>query len=86
MNKLRLLTMLCMTVSSAVVHSATEVFHLAIGDPERRDTEVGIVLDGIVDTRAGQIITPEELARRLADTGILFIGEDHTNMDFHRVQ
>jgi uncharacterized iron-regulated protein len=32
------------------------------------------------------VITPAEMAKRLADTGILFIGENHTNMDFHDVQ
>ena len=26
------------------------------------------------------------MGERLADTRILFIGEDHTDMDFHRVQ
>jgi len=44
------------------------------------------VLDGITDTDADELITPDELAGRLTTTRILFIGEDHTDMDFHRVQ
>ena len=45
-----------------------------------------MVLDGITNTATGDLLTPGELVERLADTRILFIGEDHTDMDFHRVQ
>ena len=62
------------------------VFDLEIGDPERKGRQVAVVLDGITDTGTGELLTPQELAERLADTRILFIGEDHTDMDFHRVQ
>lgn len=62
------------------------VLHMAIGDPERRDHEVPLVLDGITDTATGEIITPRELVERLEDTGMLFLGETHTNLDFHKVQ
>ncbi len=60
--------------------------HHAIGDPARKDREVALVLDGIVETVAGTTITPEQMAERLSDTGLLFIGETHTNIDYHRVQ
>ena len=62
------------------------VLHLRIGDAARSDTEVPLVLDGITDTRVGELIEPRELASRLADAGMLLIGENHTNTDFHRAQ
>jgi uncharacterized iron-regulated protein len=62
------------------------VLHMAIGDPARKDREVPLVLDGITDTATGEIITSAEMAVRLEDTGLLFLGETHTNLDFHKVQ
>ncbi len=62
------------------------VLHMEIGDPARRGREVPVVLDGITDTATGELVTPEEMAKRLAGTGILFIGENHTNQEFHDVQ
>jgi aminopeptidase N len=62
------------------------VLHMPLGDPQRRDREVPLVLDGITDTANGNLITPAQLAEKLSDTGILFIGENHTNMDFHQIQ
>ena len=44
------------------------------------------MLDAITDTKTGEQITPDELARRLAGTRLLLIGEEHTNADFHGVQ
>ena len=71
---------------AAVVAAGSSVFDLEIGDPERKGRLTAVVLDGITDTSTGDLLTPRELAERLADTRILFIGEDHTDMDFHRVQ
>lgn len=59
---------------------------LRVGDPARRERSVTPVLDGIVDTRRGEVIDTVELARRLRDVRVLFIGEEHTNGEFHRVQ
>jgi uncharacterized iron-regulated protein len=66
--------------------AGTKSFHLEIGDPERRATEHDIVIDGIVDTRTGEALSPPELAERLADTRIVFMGESHTDIEFHRAQ
>jgi uncharacterized iron-regulated protein len=44
------------------------------------------VLDGITDTRSGEVLTPAELAPRLAGVRLLLVGESHTDMDFHRAQ
>jgi len=59
---------------------------LQIGDPARRGQLVAPVLDGIVDTRRGDTVDSAEFARRLQDVRVLFIGEEHTNGEFHRVQ
>jgi len=59
---------------------------LKIGDPARRDREAPVVLDGITDTSAGKTLTAGELAARLDDVRVLFVGESHTDIAFHRVQ
>jgi uncharacterized iron-regulated protein len=59
---------------------------LPLGDPARRDRDVPVVLDGITDTASGSLLTPAQLADRLRGVGILFVGEEHTNQDFHDVQ
>ena len=64
----------------------TSLLELQIGDPARKNRQASLVLDAITDTATGQVITPPELARSLRSTGILFIGENHTNADFHEVQ
>jgi uncharacterized iron-regulated protein len=63
-----------------------KLLHLAIGDPARKDREAPLVLDAITDTKTGEQVTPDELARRLAGTRLLLIGEEHTNAQFHGVQ
>ena len=72
--------------AAAAFAAGSAVFDLEIGDPKRKGQQVAVVLDGITDTATGELLTPQEMAERLADTRILFIGEDHTDMDFHRVQ
>ncbi len=77
----------CLSVVLAGTAKADEsILHMAIGDPARKDKEVELRLDGISDTATGEIITPEKLAERLSDAGILFVGESHTNLDYHNVQ
>ncbi len=76
---------LALTIPVAVLADQA-VLHMEIGDPARKGREIPVVLDGITDTATGDLVTPEELAKRLAGTGILFIGENHTNQEFHDVQ
>jgi uncharacterized iron-regulated protein len=59
---------------------------LAIGDPVRRARHVPLVLDGITDTSSGEIISPAELAARLDDTRLVFVGESHTSPEAHEAQ
>lgn len=68
------------------VPASDKILHLAIGDPARKDREAKLVLDGVTDTKTGDLITPDELAARLSGTRLLLLGEEHTNMEFHRVQ
>jgi uncharacterized iron-regulated protein len=60
--------------------------NLAIGDPARKDKDAGLVLDGITDTSRGDVAIPSELAARLDGVKLLFVGESHTSMEFHKVQ
>lgn len=59
---------------------------LPIGDPARKDLQVPLVLDGITEAAGGTLLTPTELAERLDDVRVLFVGESHTDMGFHQVQ
>ncbi len=60
--------------------------NLPIGDPARKDREAALVLDGITDTARGDTVTPPELAARLDGVRLVFLGESHTDAEFHRVQ
>ncbi len=80
------LLMVCLLLSTPLLAGSQTVLHLSVGDPERRDREADVVLDGITDTRTGDVLTPDELARRLLGVRLLLVGESHTSMDFHRVQ
>ena len=70
----------------AVLGAGQRHLHLAIGDPERKDREVPVTLDAVTDTRTGELLTPDELAERLAGVRLLFLGESHTDIEFHRAQ
>ena len=71
---------------SAFAASKQQIYHLAVGDPARRDREVRVQLDTIVDTATGADLTAEQLPARLADVRLLLVGENHTAKEFHRVQ
>ncbi|HEY0553266.1 MAG TPA: ChaN family lipoprotein [Thermoanaerobaculia bacterium] len=71
---------------AAALHGQDKSLHLAIGDPARKDKEAAVVLDGITDTRTGEVIAPAELPKRLAGVRLLLVGESHTEMDFHRCE
>ncbi|MEZ5565597.1 MAG: ChaN family lipoprotein [Gammaproteobacteria bacterium] len=60
--------------------------NLPIGDPARREFQAPLVLDGVTNTSTRKVIGPSEMASQLKDVGILFLGENHTNEEFHDVQ
>jgi uncharacterized iron-regulated protein len=74
------------TCAVAAVSADDRALNLPIGDPARRDREAAVVLDGITDAARGDVITPPELAARLDGVKLLFVGESHTDVEFHRVQ
>jgi uncharacterized iron-regulated protein len=90
MSRSQLITVALLIVGFALaaplVAGEREILDMPLGDPDRRDRSVAVVLDGITDAAMGNLISPATLADRLADTSILLIGESHTNIDFHNVQ
>jgi uncharacterized iron-regulated protein len=80
----KVLPLVFLVATNALAQQRT--LHLPIGDPARKEKEARLVLDAITATASGEMLTPRDLAARLTDTKLLFIGESHTSMDFHRVQ
>lgn len=87
LHRLALPALLLGALSAPAVRAAeTGAYDLAVGDPARKGATAAIVLDGVSDTAKGAIVTPAEMASRLAGVRLLLVGESHTNMDFHRAQ
>lgn len=81
-----LVALALLSVAAPPLLAGQAALHLPIGDPARRDREVPVVLDAITDTASGEQLAPDGLAKRLAGVGLLFIGENHTDQEFHDVQ
>ena len=82
-----LLSVGCFLALGGVDLQAEErVYHLEIGDPERQTSEIPVTLDAVTDTHTGSTFPPRQLAERLAGVRLLFVGESHTDMDFHDAQ
>jgi aminopeptidase N len=71
---------------SLAAQSKQKIFHLAIGDSERRTRDIPVVLDGITDSATGEVFSASRIATRLRETRLLLVGESHTTADFHRVE
>jgi uncharacterized iron-regulated protein len=80
-----ILTSLALLLAVPVL-AQEKLLQLPIGDPARKDREAPLVLDAVTDTKTGDLITPDEMVKRLAGVRLLLIGEEHTSMEFHRVQ
>lgn len=83
---MRILPLLLVLALATAAEAAQRVYQLAIGDPARRDREVPVTLDTIIDTSNGAAIDPDALAERLQRTRLLLLGESHTSAEAHRVQ
>ncbi|MBP7243497.1 ChaN family lipoprotein, partial [Amaricoccus sp.] len=81
-----LAALLLALAGSLSLRAEEKVLDLPLGDPARRDREAPVVLDGVTDTAKGDVITPAELAARLDGVELLFVGESHTDYEFHQVQ
>jgi uncharacterized iron-regulated protein len=75
-----------LTFAVPALRADDRALNLAIGDPARKDREAALLLDGITDAAKGDALTPPELAARLDGVKLLFVGESHTDFEFHRVQ
>ncbi len=84
--RVTLVALALLALLPAILVAEEAVLRMEIGDPARKGTEVALQLDGITDTLSGEVIAPAQMAAALADTGLLFIGENHTSMDFHIAQ
>ncbi len=80
------LTLALGLAAGSAARAADEPLDLAVGDPARRDRHVTVTLDAIVDTRTGDVLTPDELAARLGKVRLLLVGEGHTRIESHRVE
>lgn len=78
--------LLALSVPAGAGLAQDPALDLAIGDPARRERSAPLVLDAVTDTRSGELLTPRELAARLADVRLLFVGESHTSIEFHHAQ
>jgi uncharacterized iron-regulated protein len=53
--------------------------HLEIGDPARRQRVVAVEAGAIMDTRRGDVVTPDQLAERLDGVRLVLVGETHAS-------
>jgi uncharacterized iron-regulated protein len=86
MKRTFLATAVLLTCALPALRADNRALNLPIGDPARKDKEAALVLDGITDTATGDVVTPPELAARLDGVKLVFVGESHTDIEFHRVQ
>jgi uncharacterized iron-regulated protein len=83
MKRLSLLIILCTATGLWAQQSS---LRLSLGDPARKNKESKVVLDGVTVTATGELLNPRDVVARLGGTRLLFVGESHTTIDFHRVQ
>ena len=77
--------LLCLACSSTP-RTEEDLLRLRIGDSPRKDNDVGVTLDAIVDTALGDVISPQDLVEKITASRLVLIGEQHTDAEFHAVQ
>ena len=80
------LSILLWLTCASPVFAQTGLLNLPIGDPARREHEVGVALDTILATVSNETVAPRALTDRLARSRIVLVGEEHTGYEFHVVQ
>jgi uncharacterized iron-regulated protein len=73
-------------VCPAPAFGQDSTLNLPLGDPARRERQAPLLLDAVTDSASGEALTPRELAARLKDVRLLFVGENHTSLEFHNAQ
>ena len=90
MNRNRIpVAFLALLVALTALPAMAEIdkpYRMEIGDPARKAQKADLVLDAITDTRTGELLSPAQLADELVDKRIVFMGESHTDIFFHRAQ
>lgn len=86
MNRSLLALLMVLALALPTLRADERALNLPIGDPARKDREAALVLDGITDAAGGDVLTPPDLAARLDGVRLLFVGESHTDIEFHKVQ
>jgi len=86
MKRFTLASLLLSALLGSPARAEDRTTGLPIGDPARKDRTVAVVLDGITDSARGDTIGPGELAARLDGVKLVFVGESHVDIEFHRVQ
>jgi uncharacterized iron-regulated protein len=73
-------------IAGGVESQEVDVPMLALGDPARRGRQAALVLDGITDTKAGTLLTTEQLAAALKEVRLVFVGESHGDRPVHEAE
>ena len=81
-----IITAVLLAAATTVAATGDALYRLPIGDPARKDRDVPVVLDTMIDTATARTITPDDLAASLGATRLLLLGESHTSVESHRVQ
>ena len=77
---------LALLTATALGLAAEDVNLLPVGDPARLGQRLTVQVDTISAAGDGKVLTPEELAARLDEVKVVFVGESHTDLAFHQVQ
>ena len=80
------LAIAALVATPAGVRAQDRTLNLELGDPARKGREASLRLDRITDTATDAALSPAELAGRLADVRLVFVGESHTSIEFHNAQ
>ena len=86
MFEYRMLRIIPLIAAVSLALMAEDVTRLPVGDPARRGRELTVLADTITDTTTGKSLTPAELAAKLDDVRVVFVGESHTDASYHQVQ
>jgi len=86
MKSCLLLLGVALATAAATVSADDSALNLEIGDAARKGRTAPLVLDGVTATADDALLTPEQLAERLDGVRLVFVGESHTDFEFHRIQ
>lgn len=74
------------TGAATAAAAPPDLLTLDIGPAGKRGTLHEVVLDAVLETASGQILTPAEAIDRLAKRRVILVGESHTSLEAHEIQ